>query len=77
MFIKDTLRVGSDISDIEGKSTAHLWIHPNGCLYARFSYKFAVPGWKPTEEKITDYWGVEWIKLYPANEIPVEDKTWN
>lgn len=77
MVIRDTLRLGSDVSDIEGKTTGHIWIHPNGCVYVRASYKYAIPGWKPTDSRIIDYWNVEWIKVCPANEIPVEEKVWS
>ena len=73
MILLDTLRLGSDSSDIEGKSTSHIWIHPEGGIYVRYSYRYAIPGWKLSGKRITDYWGVVWHEVIPANTIPIEE----
>ena len=77
-MLKDTLRLGSDISDIDGqRTTAHIWIHPDGGVYVRYSYRYSVPGYKLTDKKIIDYWGLQWYMIIPANTIPVNEVVWS
>lgn len=73
MILLDTLRLGSDSSDVEGKSTAHIWLHPEGGIYVRYSYRYAIPGYKLSGKRITDYWGVIWHEVIPANTVAVEE----
>ena len=73
MILLDTLRLGSDMQDVEGKLTAHIWIHPNGGIYVRYSYRYAIPGYKLSGKRITDYWQVIWHEVVSANTLAVED----
>lgn len=77
MALKNLLRLGSDINDIDGKNSAHYWIHPEGKIYARKSYINSMCGWKPSGNKIYDYWQVEWYEMIPAKNIPIEDIVFN
>lgn len=73
MSLKNLLRLGSSEYDIDGKDSAHFWIHPNGKLYIRKSYGNAVCGWKLSGEKLIDYWGKEWFHIIPANQVPMSE----